>query len=252
MELLAGTGLIITAFFLAGTVKGVIGLGLPTVALSILVAAVGLRDAVALIAIPALATNIVQAFTGPGMLPILRRLWPFLLMSCLGIFPGLALLATVEPAYLTIMFGFILTSYAAYNLLRPQLPPPGRHEGWMAPAVGSVSGLVCGLTGSFVVPGVLYLQSLGLPRDPFVKAMGVTFTSLAVVMLPGLIANGLYSVEIGLNSLLALPPAFLGMYLGVRIRRRLSETLFRKVFFVALLLLGLWFVGRSALTAGLI
>ncbi len=36
---------------------------------------------------------------------------------------------------------------------------------------------LAGMTGSFVVPGVPYLQALALPRDALIQAMGILFGS---------------------------------------------------------------------------
>ncbi len=43
----------------------------------------------------------------------------------------------------------------------------------------------------------------------------------------------------------AIIPALIGMVLGQNVRQRLSETAFKKVFFVSLLLLGVYIVLRS-------
>ncbi len=101
------------------------------------------------------------------------------------------------------------------------------------------------MTGSFVVPGVLYLQALGLPRDMLVQAMGILFTVSTAALALALGGHGLLSTELGLVSGAAVLPAVLGMALGQRLRLRLPERRFRQVFFVALLALGAWIAVRS-------
>ena len=51
-------------FLLAGLVKGVIGLGLPTISLALLTAALGLPQAMALLLVPSFVTNLWQAVAG--------------------------------------------------------------------------------------------------------------------------------------------------------------------------------------------
>ena len=48
--------------------------------------------------------------------------------------------------------------------------------------IGGINGVLTGMTGSFVVPGVLYLQALALPRDAFIQAMGILFTISTVAL----------------------------------------------------------------------
>ena len=64
-------------FLLAGTIKGISGLGLPTVSLGILLLASDLQTAMALLLVPSLVTNIWQALFGDDVGALLRRLWPF-------------------------------------------------------------------------------------------------------------------------------------------------------------------------------
>ncbi|MCP6725802.1 sulfite exporter TauE/SafE family protein, partial [Klebsiella pneumoniae] len=79
------------SFILAGFVKGILGQGLPTVAVGLLSLIMSPGEAAALIVIPALLTNIWQAWFGPSFVPLIRRLWPTLLASFLGTFAATAL-----------------------------------------------------------------------------------------------------------------------------------------------------------------
>lgn len=98
------------------------------------------------------------------------------------------------------------------------------------------------MTGSFVVPGVLYLNSTGLPRDALVQAMGILFSLATVALAFTLAEKGFLTLELGLSSLTGLPPAVMGMVIGQKIRQKLSERTFKKSFFGALLLLGLYII----------
>ena len=124
-------------------------------------------------------------------------------------------------------------------------------QSWAGPVVGAINGVLTGLTGSFVVPGVMYLQAIGLPRDQLVQAMGMLFTVSTLALGIALGGNDLLSLDLALVSLAALAPAIMGMLVGQRLRHVLSEGQFRRFFFVALLALGIYIVIQSGvLTAG--
>jgi uncharacterized membrane protein YfcA len=106
------------------------------------------------------------------------------------------------------------------------------------------------MTGSFVVPGVMFLQALGMSRHMLVQAMGMLFTGSTVALALALQGHGLLPAQLGLVSAAALLPAVAGMVLGQRIRRRFSEARFRQVFLIAILLLGAYIVANAALGAG--
>src|ERR1700722_2443684 len=63
------------AFIVAGIAKGAIGMGLPPIALALMTFAVRPEDALALMVIPSMATNIWQAIYGRDFLKLLRRFW---------------------------------------------------------------------------------------------------------------------------------------------------------------------------------
>jgi len=235
MTVLTVTGV----FLLAGLVKGVVGLGLPTIAMGLLGLFLPPAQAAALLVVPSLLTNLWQAAWGGSLLPLLRRLAPLLLGilggAALGAMTGLGLGAGgVETARWGL--GVALLLYGALGLSERRLALPAQAAGWVGAATGVATGLVTAATGVFVLPAVPYLQALGLERKALLQAMGLSF-STSTLALAGTLSGhaALGGAELG-ASILTLVPALLGMGLGQRLR--LPPALFRRVFFVTLLALG--------------
>ena len=230
-------------FLLAGLVKGVTGLGLPTVAIAGLTLLKAPAEAAALIVVPSLVTNIWQMWVGAALPLLMRRLWPVLA----GIIGGVALggwgLAGLDAAVGRVMLGIVLLLYAGFGLAGPQLTRPSATTEQVAgPCVGLATGIVASITGVFVMPLVPYLQTLGLTRDQLVQALGLLFTAATVALAVLLALRGVLVVETALTSSLALAPALAGMALGQRIRAKLPLVWFRRLFFATLGLLGLHLV----------
>src|SRR5258706_10439939 len=76
---------IAAALLLAGFVKGVVGLGLPTVSIGLLAVTMQPSRAIAIVIVPAIVTNIWQTFAGPHLRDIIRRLWPLMAGTVIGI-----------------------------------------------------------------------------------------------------------------------------------------------------------------------
>ena len=115
----------------------------------------------------------------------------------------------------------------------------------MSPVAGGLGGVAFGMTGIFIVPGILYLQALGLKRDVFVQALGLTFVTISTSLLIGMAGRNLISGEQALVSTLAVAPTLAGLALGQRIRHRISEVLFRRLFFIALFGVGIYNLVRA-------
>ena len=163
-------------FLLAGFVKGVVGLGLPTVSLALLTIVVDLPSAMALMLVPSFVTNLWQGSVGGHGLALLRRLAPFLVLATACVWLGALALSRVDVALLSALLGVLLVLYAVIGLagIRIAVKPP--LEKPVGAVLGIINGVLTGMTGSFVVPGVMYLQALGLSRDALVQAMGILFT----------------------------------------------------------------------------
>ena len=237
--------LVAATFLLAGGVKGVIGLGLPTVSLAILTATVGLQPGMALLLVPSFVTNLWQAVVGGNFVEILKRTWFFLLMATVTVWIGGLVLVAVDVSWLSALLGLLLMMYSALSLSRTSVALPRAWESWVGPLAGTVNGVLAGMTGSFVVPGVLYLQAIGLPRDQLIQVMGMLFTVSTAALAISLGHQNLLSAELGTISIVSVVPAIIGMVLGQKLRQRLSEDRFRKVFFTSILFLGLYIIVRS-------
>lgn len=236
--------LLTLTFLLAGLVKGVTGMGLPTVAMGLLGTAMAPAAAAAILVIPSLLTNLWQLLAGPAVLSLLRRFWAMMLGIVLGTVGGAALLVRVDPLWSGLALGIALMGYAGYALISPALSIPARAEPWLSPLVGLVTGIITGATGVFVMPAVPYLQALRLDKDELVQALGLSFTVSTLALAAGLLVHGALQVDqLGLSSL-AILPALAGMWLGQRIRARISARRFRQCFLLFLLLLGLELTSR--------
>ncbi len=238
-------GIFVLTFLAAGLVKGVTGMGLPTVAMGVLATTLPPAAAAALLVVPTFVTNVWQMLGGPGMRPLLRRLWAMMLCVVVGTFLGTRLLVSIDPAWSARLLGLALLGYALHALLAPALSVPARLESRLSPLIGLVTGLLAGATGIFTVPAVPYLQALGLQKDDLVQALGLSFTVSTSALAGGLFVHGALAMDqLGL-SLLALVPALAGMWLGARIRHRISPQSFRRCFLLLLMLLGLEQMLRS-------
>jgi uncharacterized membrane protein YfcA len=238
MHSLAYIAIVAGAFALAGFVKGVIGLGLPTVSIGILGLVMAPVEAVALLVVPSLVTNIWQLAIGPNFRPLLARQWPMLVSICVGIAIGSYLFGTVQVPGAKRWLGLALLAYAVVGLSPIRLHVRERDEPILSPIVGVLTGLLSTITGVFVIPNVPYLQALGLDRDDLIQALGLSFTVSTVALGIGLAVDGsLPTATIG-ASLLTLAPALAGMAIGQIVRSRISPPVFRACFFVGMALLG--------------
>jgi uncharacterized protein len=199
-------GVVGWVFLVAGGVKGVTGMGLPTVAMSLLGLWMPPLQAASLLVVPSLATNAAQCW-GPETRPLLARLWP------------------------------CWTALAVVTVWVPEMEPlsaalPSHHL-----LVGAATGLLSASTAVFVIPLVPYLQAMRLGKEATVQALGLSFTVATLALAARLQGAGALIVW-SAPSFVALGAAFVGLWLGTRIRSRISGPVFQRSLFVAFVGLG--------------
>ncbi len=237
--------LVIAAFFFGGLVKGALGLGMPVVVLSVLAFVMPLWEAMAVFLVPGLISNIWQATNGPYLKPLIGRLWTFLLSAIIFTFVGVTITAGTKSQVMVVVLGVLLILYSLYALFGTRLPAPGRNEPWLSPVCGGVGGIFLGLSGLFLIPGVTYLETLRLPRDQFVQALGITFVTIILALASSMTTHQLLTWPLAILSTVGLIPVFAGLWLGRRLRHSISEEGFRKAFFVALIISGIYMIVRN-------
>ena len=236
---------IAAVFALAGFVKGVIGLGLPTISMGLLAVIMPPVEAAAILLLPSLLTNIWQAIAGPSLRPIAWRLWPLFTGVCVGTWAGMGFMTGALAHYGEAVLGIALVNYAITGLIQVPLTVGRNHERVVGPAIGIVTGLITAATGVFVIPAVPYLQAIGLEKEELVQALGLSFTVSTLALAVNIAAAGALDVSVAGVTFVALALTFAGMWLGQIIRLRMSPLRFRRWFFIGLLLLGAYLVARS-------
>lgn len=238
------TVFIAAAFVAAGFSKGVLGMGLPTIAMGLLGIVMPPATAATLLVIPSFVTNIWQLFAGPRCGVLARRLATMMIGVCIGTALTISVLTGRSASFASAALGAVLLVYGVVGLAARRFTVSPSAERWLSPLVGLVTGLITGATGIFVIPAVPYLNSLGLSKDELIQALGLSFTASTVALAAALFLSGSYQVSAVASSLLAVPPALLGMYVGQRVRHRLKADVFRRWFFVGLMMLGAYMVLR--------
>ena len=222
------------AFLLAGFVKGVIGLGLPTVSVGLLTLVMPPAKAASLLIVPSFVTNVWQLAAGPSFLRLARRLWPMLAGIVAGTLAGTGLLTGSHAGQAEVGLGLLLMLYAGLGLTSMRFSVSPAAERRLGPLIGALTGLVTAATGVFAIPAVPYLGALNLDKEDMIQALGLSFTSRQWRLQPRSRRRGFCASDVGVSTA-ALAPALFGMTAGGAMRGRFSERTFRRVFFGGLL-----------------
>lgn len=238
---------IVLALVLGGMVKGVTGIGVPLVAMPILVHFVPVKAAVLLLSMPIILGNIPQAIEGGAILATMRRIAAPLVGTVLGNVLGVSVLVALEPHHAQFASGVVLIAAAALLLASPKLTIA---QGLVKP-VGFALGFLAALMESIAsVPGPLlamYLIASGATGRAFTKQIAiilvVSILTLITTFSSGAHANG---ADLAISAAASLP-AIAGMLIARPLRDGLHPLAFRAVVLVCVLIAALQMIWKSGL-----
>ena len=235
----------LAVYFLAGTVKGTIGIGLPTTSISLLGQVYDPRVAIALAIFPILFTNVWQVYRTGEVKRTLRTYWPYAVVLAVVLWASTGFSARISTTSLVFVLGCVVVLFALTSLFfhPPELPQRFDRVGQIVG--GTLSGVLGGLTAIWAPPMVVYFLARRLDKDEFVRASGVLLFVGSVPLLFGYVQNGLMTRDLALMSMAMIVPTLIGFSLGEAIRHRVNAARFQKLILFLFLVMGLNLIRRS-------
>ncbi len=233
------------AMLTGGVVKGLLGVGLPIIALAIMVNFIDPKLALGIITLPLFASNTFQVWRAGGLVEMCRRFWPIALVFLTALWFSTGLVPDLDSNTILAILGAAVVIFAITSLWR-QLPElPGRAVRPVGIVAGALSGVVGGISTVWGPPLMMYFIALRLPRNTFVQAAGLMWFIGGFPLVGGYIANGILTASIVPLSALTIVPAIAGFWLGERVRDRIEQDSFRKLLLVAFAVIGLNLIRRA-------
>lgn len=231
----------------AGLVKGVVGFAMPTILISGLTLVLAPEQALAALIIPTLVTNGWQALR-QGMGSAIGTVVQFRLFLACGLVMLVMSAQLVRVLDARVLYGLIGAPIALFAAL--QLagwhPKLAQRSARIEAAVGSFAGFIGGMSGIWGPPTVAYLTAIDTPKQDQMRAQGVIYGLAAVALAGSHIQTGVFRVESLPLTLVILPFALVGVWLGFRVQDRIPQVAFRSVTLVVLVFAGLNLLRRAA------
>jgi uncharacterized membrane protein YfcA len=237
-EILALPAVAFLAFFL----KGIVGIGVSTVAVPILSLIIGAKQVVVLSSIVNVIGGLLMYRIDPQS-AARRYWWPIAILMIVGaVFGGIALKLTPVKSFEKILGITILAAGIWFIIWRgkqkthsflEKLPEKSCLKDYVIGFLGGLAGGFVGINSPILI---LYFGSR-LAKGPLRRLLVLILLPLAISNVAIYGALGLMSTRIVLYSLMSLPGLVLGIYLGNRTFLRISEKVFSAILGGVLILL---------------
>jgi uncharacterized membrane protein YfcA len=240
------TALIIAAgFVLGGLAKGIFGLGMPFLALPVLVTVLPYQVAVAVFLIPNFTANFQQAVRKGFWRHNLRR-YIWLIVPMLVIIPfTVQILVRIEQDTGLLILGLISLVFVATQVLPVRLTVEAASQRWLNPVVGVAAGILCGLSGLYGPILIVYLLALRVPKDEFVSALALMYFLGSFPLYGSLAFANVLTLKVAAVSLAGAIIIGFMILIGRRFRDRVDEERYRKLILILLFVIGCDLLRRS-------
>lgn len=232
-------------YFLAGIIKGTLGIGFPTAAVSLLAQVTDARTAITLVIMPMLVTNIWQVIRAGRFLSVISEVWLMLTMMLLFILLFAQLAASFPIGLLTALLGVIVAIYALHSLFSKPLKLNPRYDRQAQIAAGIGAGIMGGLVSVWAPPVLMYLQAKRIEKEEFVAKAGVLLVLGSIALLVSYTGNGTLTSGVLIASTLLVVPSLAGFAVGETIRLRISAYRFERLLLWFFFLMGLNLIRRA-------
>ena len=229
---------VVLIFLAGGMVKGLIGVGLPTVTLTLLSFVFDIKDSISIILIPIILTNLYQMLDGNSLKEIIGEVKFFLIGSFLFIFPGFYFLTILKSDTILAILALLLIINSFMSLMKYEIKLKNYKSKVIQLGIGSLTGITTGVTSIYTMPFIFLIQSLNYSKNKVIQLMGLSFFIFACMQLILFSSHGMIDFDKLSISLLACLPILAGVYFGTALRKKISETLFKTLFNIMLVAMG--------------
>jgi len=238
-EIDLATFLILTAgFALGGLAKGTFGLGMPLLALPVLVTVLPYQVAVALFVVPNLTANLQQALRKGLWRQNLRR-YVWLIIPMLVTIPFVVqVLVRIDQRTGMLILGLISLVFVISQVTPVKFTIPNRLEPYASPIAGIGAGILCGLSGLYGPILIVYLLALRVGKDEFVSALALMYFLGTFPLYGSLAAADVLTWDVAAYSAYGAVIIGLMILVGQKLRDRLEEERYRKLILGVLFVIG--------------
>ncbi len=240
----AEIAIVLGASVLGAFVKSITGMGYPLIAVPIITLALGIEDAVVIVAFPNLVLNATLCLDARDGRSEARDLPALVGAGFLGAFVGTFALVNVPEDPLLILLALTIVAFVLNYLRDPGLRiAPETSRRW-APVVGGLAGVMQGAVGVSGPVVATWLHGYRLPKHAYVFSVTAIFGVSGAVQFGLLLAAGKMTGERALVSAMALVAVLTMVPIGTRLRRRLGGPGFDRAVLAVLVVSGLALVVR--------
>lgn len=219
--------LIYTICCFAAMVTGAIGIGFPLIATPLLSMVIDVKSAIVLLLIPTLMLTLTNSFKGGPWKKSIALYWPLVIYGMIGNFLGARLLILVPAENFKPLLAFAIILYLISGRIGLDFSWVRRKQQVAMAFFGLVAGLLGGTVNVMLPALVIFSIENKMEKTITIQVLNSCFLFGKFIQGAVFLQAGLFTVEVLKLSIPLALVCLATMLMAMRLRNKLSDTVFR-------------------------
>ena len=220
------------AFFVAGVVKGVIGSGLPTTAITIMTFFVSPLMALGLNLIPMTVTNIWQFSKADNPRELIKNYKYFAISLVVFILITSFYANQIGDNVVRLIFAVAVLLFVSLQIFGFNFKMNPKRDSLWQSSLGTLGGIFGGAASIWAVPVTMYLLMKNVKPKQFVDVSGCLIMIGCLPVSIGYIATGVFQPNMFIYGALGSVIGILGFQIGEKLRNKLNAKTFKNLLLI--------------------
>lgn len=218
-------------------VHGSIGFGFGMIATPLVAMYADLEAAITYLLFPTMAVNIVSILSEGKFFEALKKFWFIILLMIVGSIIGTFLLVYSHSEIFKLLLAFIILIYLVQSFVKIEASFIHKFPKSSTYGLGIFGGILSGLTNVVAPLMIIYTLELKYTRKDTVQLSNLCFLFTKIGQLLVFLYFGSFTAETFEVSFIAVLIILVGMYLGIKIKKRIDAKFYTKILKVLLFII---------------
>lgn len=233
-------GLAVIVFF-ASMVHGSIGFGFGMISTPLIALFTDIQTTIMLMLIPTMVVNIASIVSEGKFFEAIKKFWFIITLMVIGSMIGTVLLVYTNSEFFKLLLAFIIFLYLIQSRINIKAAFVSKYPKASTYFLGIVGGTISGLTNVVAPLMIMYTLELKYSKKDTIQLSNLCFLFTKIGQLAVFLYFGTFTMHTFEISLLSLLAIAVGLFFGVKLKRKIDKELYKKI------LQGLLFIIASML-----
>lgn len=231
--------------FVSSLVHGSIGFGFPMIATPLLAMVTDMKTAILYIAIPTLLINIISIYSEGNFLQAVKRFYPLALMGMIGSAIGTQILIYSSTDFFKLLLALSIFLYLFIQKFKIQMNWIDKKKRLSTVIFGLIAGLIGGLTNVMASILIIYSLESKHTKKEIIQSTNLCFLFGKIIQIILFTMHDSFNQELLVVSFSSLIIVAIAMFIGLMIKNKIPQEIYRKVIKVVLFLIASFLVYQT-------